>query len=404
MEGQSIEDMTAYAIGKLRGGWSQEQVAASIREMLAAEGWPEPAIEAMLAQVAAQVREQAKTEVSASRETSGQEERASEQPDTTRVMMRMMQQMMSRMDTLEKQKAGSTTPPEPTAALPTLTARKRYPDPEIFDGTRSKYQGWKYNCQAKLTGDGFLYQEDIERNQYIFSRTKDRANSTLLPWLRVNERGQTAALWAFMDIEFGDQYEEESAIDKLQSIKQNKDSLRVYRQRFNELLLRSGEHVSDRLKRTWFLRGLNSTTYSQMSSISPTLGFTQFTDEAIRLADFHYRGQFTNQAPVRTNAESNARAGYSYQKRAASPERMDWQPTISNQGGSQKRQAKWVTRAEIQRRQDNGLCIRCGAGNHYVQQCPYLPARHPSPIRAAKTMAQPLLEELLPIEPQSENE
>ena len=69
----------------------------------------------------------------------------------------------------------------------------------------------------------------------------------------MNERGQTAALWAFMDIEFGDQYEEESAIDKLQSIKQNKDSLRVYRQRFNELLLRSGEHVSDRLKRTWFL-------------------------------------------------------------------------------------------------------------------------------------------------------
>ena len=65
-----------------------------------------------------------------------------------------------------------------------------------------------------------------------------------------------------MDIEFGDQYEEESVIDKLQSIKQNKDSLRVYRQRFNELLLRSREHVSDRLKRSWFLRGLNNSTYS----------------------------------------------------------------------------------------------------------------------------------------------
>ena len=51
MEGQSIDDMTAFAIGKLQGGWSQDQVAASIQEMLAAEGWPQPAIEAMLAQV-----------------------------------------------------------------------------------------------------------------------------------------------------------------------------------------------------------------------------------------------------------------------------------------------------------------------------------------------------------------
>lgn len=404
MEGQSIEDMTAYAIGKLQGGWSRDQVAAGIREMLAAERWPESAIQAMLAQVAAQVTAQApgpdQAEASNNQGTLHQEERV--QFDTTR-MMEMMQQMINRMDALEKQKTGSATPPELTATPPILTAKKRYPDPELFDGTRSKYQGWKYNCQAKLTGDGFLYSTDIDRNQYIFSRTKDRANSTLLPWLRVHRQGETSALWSFMDIEFGDQYEEESAIDKLQSIKQNKDSLRVYRQRFNELLLRSGEHVSDRLKRTWFLRGLNNSTYSQMSSVSPTLGFTQFTDEAIRLADFHYRGQFTNQGLAKANTRPEGDTQHSG-KQAGPPEQMDWQPTISNQGGTQKRQAKWVTRAEIQRRQENKLCIRCGAGNHYAQRCPYLPARPSSPIRAFRATAEPLLEELLPAEPQSENE
>ena len=375
MEGQSIEDMTAYAIGKLQGGWSQDQVAAGIREMLAAERWPQSAIEAMLAQVAAQVTAQApeldQAEASNNQETLHQEERG--QFSTTRMMMEMMQQMMNRMDALEKQKTESATPPELTAALPTFTAKRRYPDPELFDGTRSKYQGWKYNCQAKLTGDGFLYPTDIDRNQYIFSRTKDRANSTLLPWLRAHPQGETSALWAFMDVEFGDQYEEESAIDKLQSIKQNKDSLRVYRQRFNELLLRSGEHVSDRLKRSWFLRGLNGTTYSQMSSVSPALGFTQFTDEAIRLADFHYRGQFTNQGLAKASTRPEGDTRHSW-KQAAPLEQMDWQPTISNQGGTQKRQAKWVTQAEIQRRRENKLCVRCGAGSHFVLQCPYLSA------------------------------
>ena len=148
MEGQSIEDMTAYAIGKLQGGWSQDQVAAGIREMLAAERWPQSAIEAMLAQVAAQVTAQApeldQAEASNNQETLHQEERG--QFSTTRMMMEMMQQMMNRMDALEKQKTESATPPELTVALPTFTAKRRYPDPELFDGTRSKYQGWKYNC------------------------------------------------------------------------------------------------------------------------------------------------------------------------------------------------------------------------------------------------------------------
>ena len=41
--------MTAYAIGKLHGGWSQDKVAAGIREILAAEGWPKLVIKAILA-------------------------------------------------------------------------------------------------------------------------------------------------------------------------------------------------------------------------------------------------------------------------------------------------------------------------------------------------------------------
>ena len=73
--------------------------------------------------------------------------------------------------------------------------------------------------------------------------------------------------------------------------------------------------------------------------------FDEFCNEAIRILDQLYRITMVRKAaPTQSPAQHQAP-----EKRSTSPERMDWQPTISHQGGSQKRQAKWVTRAEIQR-------------------------------------------------------
>jgi len=41
------------------------------------------------------------------------------------------------------------------------------------------------------------------------------------------------------------------------------------------------------------------------------------------------------------------------------------------------KRAKWVNEAEIKKRRDNNLCLRCG-GNHFVRACPLLPAQPPS--------------------------
>ncbi|KAF2279185.1 uncharacterized protein EI97DRAFT_167555 [Westerdykella ornata] len=68
-------------------------------------------------------------------------------------------------------------------------------------------------------------------------------------------------------------------------------------------------------------------------------------------------------------------------------EQMDWQPTRSNQGGTEQKRAKWVPEKEIQRWRANRLCICCGAGGHYIQKCPYLPANRPLPIRSARATA-----------------
>ena len=172
MKGHTIEELTTYAVGKLQEGWSPEQIEASLRETLANEQWPHSAIEAMVRQVDAQA-------------CAARAEKSKEQPvDPAKMMMEMMQQMMNRMDALERQKDPTITPPtQPATPVQPAIAigKKKYPDPEHFDGTQDKYLGWKYNCQGKLAGDSFLYPQDNNQKRYILSRTKDKANKSLLP-------------------------------------------------------------------------------------------------------------------------------------------------------------------------------------------------------------------------------
>ena len=241
MEGQSIDDMTAFAIGKLQGGWSQDQVAASIQEMLAAEGWPQPAIEAMLAQVATQVttQTQGQRELRESYGSPRREGKAPRQSDPTRMMMEMMQQMMSRMEALEKARIAPTTPQPQTPTpipLPTgvqKTGRSKYPDPERFDGDRNKYPQFRYEAKAKLRHSS-LHQAHSYQIDYIMSRTKDRASKTLLPWVERNIQSATIdELWAFMDRQFKDPHQRSRALDKLRHLSQGRRLVRDYISEFN---------------------------------------------------------------------------------------------------------------------------------------------------------------------------
>ena len=80
----------------------------------------------------------------------------------------------------------------------------------------------------------------------------------------------------------------------------------------------------------------------------------------------------TVMAPARTGADRGKRRG--------------------DRGGAGGRQrAKWVDVAERERRREEKLCFRCGAGGHRIKECPYAPAVQPTAINA--TTALPLLED-----------
>jgi hypothetical protein len=60
-------------------------------------------------------------------------------------------------------------------------------------------------------------------------------------------------------------------------------------------------------------------------------------------------------------------------------------------GATNKQKAKWVGVAERERRRENRLCFRCGAGGYRIQECPYAPAVRPTTINAVNAL--PVLED-----------
>jgi hypothetical protein len=393
MEGQSIDDLVTYAIGKLQGGLSQEQVAANMREMLVAEKWPALAIEATLGQVEARLREKERQE----------------QPDPSAVMMEMMRQMMNRMQALESQRTTPTPLPTRVPTPPqTLqeSDRSKYPDPERFDGDRNKYPQFRYETMAKLR-HSYAHKSHAYQIDYIVGRTKDRASKVVLPWVEKNVLSATVEdMWAYMDRQFKDPYQKARALDKLRHLSQGKRLVRDYISEFNQLLQESEQTFEEDTLKSMLSEGLKTEVRKHLIMVPEYTSFDQFCNEAIKVSDQLYRIGVTNRERIPSRSQSTSREHVlPSQTRRVSPEPMDWQPTSSNQSSTRKQRARRVSNAEIQRRRENRLCIRCGAGGHFIPTCPYLPPTPLSPVQAAKaTVPQASILPLLELESDTESD
>ena len=105
--------------------------------------------------------------------------------DPTAAIMAQLVQLLSpitaRLDAMERRElspAPQTHTPETQPDTTTYLERsqkKRLPNLERFDGDRSNYPGWKYECEGKLEYDSHLYPSQDAKKRYILSRTKEKA-------------------------------------------------------------------------------------------------------------------------------------------------------------------------------------------------------------------------------------
>lgn len=361
----NVEELAAYATAKGKAGVPDEEILREITQMLREDGWKEAAINPTIEAVVK------RSSVVGGRGSPRQE---GSPKDNQNAMAQMMEQMMrlltpmaNRLEALERNQAerrsepssGVSTPPPPQAATAEPATRKnKFPDPERFDGTRENYPGWKFECEGKLEYDSTTFLTEDSKVRYVLSRTKDKANQVLLPWVLENKKRTIAGLWEHMDTHFQDVHQQQRALNKLRHLRQGKRSIRDYVSEFNQLRVESRQQFSIAVAREMFREGLTEELQKLMLHTPKDVSLKEYMDKAIELSDDLYRIHLHGRNR-RNAAHSYAQAPPKAAQREASPEAMDWEPSKVNQ----------AREARGKPRRPPPDCYRCGEPGHIARYC-----------------------------------
>jgi len=362
----NVEELAAYATAKSRAGLSDEEILQEITLMLREDGWKEaaigPTIEAIVKRSA----------IIGGKGSPRQGSPPKANRDSVAVMMAQMMEMLSpianRLEVLERKQSDRRSDASPTFATPPspppietsqVPAHKRkFPDPERFDGTRDNYPGWKFECEGKLEYDRSMFPTKDAKIRYVLSRTKDKANQVLLPWVLENRGGSVAGLWEHMDTQFQDVHQQQRALDKLRHLRQGRRPVRDYVSEFNQLRVESRQEFSPAVARQMFSEGLNEELQKQMLHAPKNTSLKEYMDKAIELSDDLYRIQFHSKNKERT---STRRQVFSTAPQTApQAEEMDWEPTRANRADTRRKRPKGGT----------STCYACGKEGHFIRECP----------------------------------
>jgi hypothetical protein len=322
----------------------------------------------------------------------------------------MQQEWMAQQMKKEKEK-------EPTKQLGPL--------PE-YDGNREELDQWLSQARHKLEVD---YAECSEKVKYLAIHNKLRGDAAaqLAPWFKAVKgmKDEVAErIFDQLELSFGDPHKKEKAARKLHHLRQGNRSFMEYFVEYRRLIMEAGgASWPEDVKKSYLRAGINRELQELMiGRENSDQGFESYCDELKRISDqaeaFQQRNrQFRrnegNQRPPRnptTPATTSTPTITRDQAPAAAapgaaPDTMDWQPSgpasIAN-----ARRAKWVSKEELDKRRKERRCIRCGANNHLVKDCPYKPARPPRAAPATPapvTLIEPTLDDEDNTSEESEN-
>jgi hypothetical protein len=255
------------------------------------------------------------------------------------------------------------------------------------DEDKSLYPQYKGLLEAKLDIDALaLGTDDKERAWWAFGTLQGDAAKRIYPWVSLAKKTDTlttVALLEQMDQAFSDPEEQTKALRSLNRMKQGKDDLRLYIGKFEEALLKAGGWTwEENVKKSMFFRGVNRTIKDRMVGKDEPATYSKLVAMVRKISDDLQALNIDNGVWRPFNSKSHDSGSTS--KPQASSESMDWEPTsraAANKPprkGDKRTPAKWASKDVLEQRRADGVCLRCGGDDHFIDKCRYGPAKRPS--------------------------
>jgi len=248
---------------------------------------------------------------------------------------------------------------------PTKERRKRLPDPQRFNGTRSEYPGWRLAITGKFAADGDDYTTSELYCQYVYSRLEGKARTIATPFMESCQKSgyDTDRLWTFLDSCFKDHHVETRARDKITHMKQSKREVREYLYDFEEQWLRAGLGDNDMMKMTLFRNGLKDEIQSRLIGV-PINSYTTLQDRAIEISDDMFRYRIHNKPSGKAGFRSSNAGSSRYSRKKSHSPSGDEMDGVEYTGKNDLSDGEW------ERRRTRNLCYNCGKKDHISRSCP----------------------------------
>jgi len=187
--------------------------------------------------------------------------------------------------------------------------------------------------------------------------------------------GTGTDLLDYLKRNYGDPNRSKRAMDKLQRVQQlPNESFARFLPKFETLMADAGIlGLEDVIKISMLEKALNRTMkWSLVNAITPAT-FAEYVSLLQTIGSRLDGLRQTGSGPANPTSQDEGNG-------------MDWEPTPLQQNQGQGKQfARWVSEDEMNKRRNNGNCLRCGKAGHFIRQCSLLPPKRPLASKKAQT-------------------
>jgi 5-methylcytosine-specific restriction endonuclease McrA len=278
----------------------------------------------------------------------------------------------------------TTTSPTPDAlsySSPSLDPLRRpkpsFPDPDPYDHTdKTLYPQFIGLLQAKIKHDGLSIGGEEKQAWYMFGRLKGNAAKRIFPWVNVADQDKTLRtkdLFDQMNIAFLDPRAKEKALAALNCTKQGKLSINDFLGEFDQLLLEAGGwNWADSIRKGYLKDALSTEILTALVGTEEKPTYEAYCQQLRRVADQLDEVQEKSLSrPYKQWRQKGRREGT---QPVENHDPMDWEAAIAAAvrvavAGRTGTGERWASEKEVNRRRQEGLCLRCGKDGHFVRDC-----------------------------------